>query len=64
MFSTNFPYSPRTDATVVLCESQKVTSVLPLYKISVLLKTGGTGVFILTHNINKVIKAPFERFDR
>ena len=30
----------------------KSGSVLPLYKISVLLKTGGAGVFIIAYNIN------------
>ena len=35
----------------------KSGSVLPLYKISVLLKTGGAGVFIITRMINIVIKA-------
>ena len=43
---------------------RKSGSGLPLYKISVLLKTGGAGVFIITRKINIVIKAPFERFDR
>ena len=42
----------------------KSGSVLPLYKISVLLKTGGAGVFIVTRKINIVIKALFVRFDR
>ena len=42
----------------------KSGSVLPLHKISVLLKTGGAGVFIITRKITIVIKAPFERFDR
>ena len=37
----------------------KCGNVLPLYKISVLLKTGGAGVFIITRKINIVIKAPF-----
>ena len=49
------------DTTVRVTKSG---SVLPLYKISVLLKTGGAGVFIITRNINKIIKAPFKRFDR
>ena len=39
-------------------------SDLPLYKVSVLLKTGGAGRFIITRKINVVIKAPFEQFDR
>ena len=40
-------------------------SVLPLYKISVLLKTGGVGRLITTLKINVhvVIKTPFEWFD-
>ena len=42
----------------------KSDSVLPLYKISVLLKTGGAGVFVITRKIDTVIKGPFERFDR
>ena len=38
----------------------KSGSVLPLYKISVLLKTGGAIVFIVTRKINIVRKAAFE----
>ena len=41
----------------------KSGSVLPLYKISVLLKTGDAGVFIITRKINIVIQAPFERLN-
>ena len=41
----------------------KSGSVLSLYEISVLLKPGGAGVFIITRKINVVIKAPFKRFD-
>ena len=42
----------------------KSGSVLPLHKISVLSKTGGAGVLIITRKINIVIQAPFGRFDR
>ena len=42
----------------------KGDNVLPLYKVRVLMKTGGAGGFIITRKINAVIKAPFERFDR
>ena len=38
----------------------KSGSVLPLYKISILVKTRGAGVFIITRKINIVIKATFE----
>ena len=51
-------------AICVTVRFTKGGSVLALYKISVLLKTGGAGRFIITHKINVVIKAPFERFDR
>ena len=39
-------------------------SVLPLYKIGVLLKTGGAGRFIITRKINVVIQEIFERLNR
>ena len=42
----------------------KSGSVLQLYKISILLKTGGAGVLIITHKINIGIKTAIERFDR
>ena len=46
-------------ASVVVYSTVRFTksgSVLPLYKISVLLKTGDAGVFIITRKINVVIK--------
>ena len=62
---------PAEEVTTILCQSAKspakkvaVFYRLPLYKISVLLKTGGAGSFIITRMINVVIKAPIERFDR
>ena len=51
----------RLDTTVRFTKSG---SVLPLYKIGALLKTGDAGVFIITRKINIVIKALFEGFDR
>ena len=38
-------------------------SILPLYKISVLLKTGGADRFMVTRKVNVVIQATLERFD-
>ena len=49
-----------TKTNDITVQFMKSGSVLPLYKISVLLKTGGAGVFIITRKINIVIKAPFE----
>ena len=43
-----------TNQKALLCKSQKVI-VLPLYKISVFLKTGGARVFIITSKISIVI---------
>ena len=38
-------------------------SILPLYKVSVLLKTGGADRFMVTRKIDVVIQASLERFD-
>ena len=46
------------------CAIHKRWQCLPLYKISVLLKTGGADRFIVTRKVNVVIQASLERFDR